>query len=88
MEALHAKSKTFKIFVPATDEELRSLLLLICTCSPMYSEQIAVTTDYSALVPARTITFAVPLRFPLSTQMVTDWLMSMSLLGGYVESIT
>lgn len=85
METLQPLSKTFKIFVPATEDELRGLLLLITTRGLTYTEHVKVITDYSSLVPGRTITFSVPKHFPISTHMITDWLMSMNLLGGYVE---
>lgn len=79
--------RRFKIYVAATDDQLRDLLLLIGTQAVVLCEQLDVTTDEGeahTAAPFRKITFAVPSYLFLSTYQITDWLMSLSLFGGQI----
>ena len=87
---MQTKGKTvcrrIKIYVAASDGQLRDLLLLIDTQAVVLCEQLVVATDDddNSSVPFRKITFAVPSYLMLSSYQVTDWLMSLSLFGGQI----
>lgn len=88
---MRAKGKTacrrIKIYVAASDGQLRDLLLLIGTQAVVLCEQLVVVTDDDeghSSAPFRKITFAVPSYLMLSSYQITDWLMSLSLFGGQI----
>ena len=89
---MQAKGKTvcrrIKIYVAASDGQLRDLLLLIDIQAVVLCEQLVVATDDDvddqSSVPFRKITFAVPSYLMLSSYQITDWLMSLSLFGGQI----
>ena len=79
--------RRFRVYVAATDSQLRDLLLLIGTQAVVLCEQLDVTTDKGdghTIAPFRKITFATPSYLFITTYQITDWLMSLSLFGGRI----
>lgn len=79
--------RRFRIYVAATDSQLRDLLLLIGSQAVVLCEQLDVTTDEGddpSSTPFRRITFATPSYLFITSHQVTDWLMSLCLFGGHI----
>lgn len=76
-----------KIYVSATDKQLSDLLQLIKAHAVVLCEPLLVATDGAdgpPSIPFRRVTFATPTYLLLSTSQITDWLLSLSLFGGWV----